>query len=189
MNERLISDKKYWVQKAEQMAEKKSEQTTKFVEIFTECQRQIAQALFATPVQPSFNLAKFSTRDLPQFSREQEASDAGFRWPTVEDLQGMKGQKAFPKLKEIRTSGTADSGLASIQLVFEDGLQSLMFDSKNNSAGPVKSYQIRSDSVISSIEARAGTSWLCKLDLKYEDGQTDAITEDFQCAGLSQTQT
>ena len=82
----------------------------------------------------------------------------------------MKGLKTFPKLKEIRSSGTADSGLASIQLVFEDGLQTPIFDSKNNSDGPVKSYQVRSEARINSIEARAGTSWLCKLDLKYSDG-------------------
>lgn len=139
-----------------------------------------------------YDLATFELSDLPQFSREQETSDASFRWPNSETLSQLGKLSSLPRLTEIRTRGTADSGLSSIQLVFrvdeEDKLiESPVIDAQNPLAGPINACQVRADSRISAVEARTGTSWLCKLELKYEDGQSGAITEDFSCAGLSQT--
>ena len=70
-------------------------------------------------------------------------NDLVFRWPNhLEDLlekprlNGGDAAKSClpPKLAEIKTAGTYHEGLTSIQLCFDNGLKSPLFDAVNLSS-------------------------------------------------------
>ena len=91
------------------------------MKILAKAQLELAQFLFDTPKPFCLDLARCPIKDLERFGKERESTDIDFRWPTQADLEKMNLTKP-PKLTEIRTSGTSDGGLASIQLIFEDGI-------------------------------------------------------------------
>ena len=57
-----------------------------------------------------------------------------FRWPTEEILEGFKLRKPL-KLKAIKTKGYPGGSMTAFQLIFEDGIESPMYDGGHSSAG------------------------------------------------------
>ena len=110
---------------------------------------------------------------MPCFGQKYKDTDKEFRWPTLEDLQGLDLKKP-PTLKEIVTR---DSGylLVSIQLKFEDDIESPLLGANNNNKAQ-ESY-VTKDKAISSVTVRVEGSCLRHLKVKYQDGATDNITK------------
>ena len=138
INQRLQQDKAYWQEKAKQEDANKEKQTDALMKILAKAQLEMAHILFDTPKSISFDLKSCPIKDLERFGQEAASNDSDFRWPTQADLEKMNLAKP-PTLIEIRTSGSG-WGLASIQLIFEDGIESPLFDSKATDASPIASY-------------------------------------------------
>ena len=94
------------------MGEHKAKQTDHLMKIISKAQKEIADALYSTPLVHAFGLDLFPLRDLEKFGLSSDAEDRSFRWPTLADLKAKNIQKP-PKLTEIRTSSSGD-GLTSI---------------------------------------------------------------------------
>lgn len=76
--------------------------------------------------------------DLGNFGHKVAKGAFNFRWPTVEDIKNM-GLTEPLKLKEIRTRGAPKDSLSAIQLVYTNGAESPLFDTKYAPAGPLES--------------------------------------------------
>ena len=104
---------------------------------------------------------------MPCFRDQLSAHEVNFRWPKLEDLQALK----LPlKLKEIRAKGLVNSAMTAIQLVFEGGVESPLFDGKQSNATAIKSYPIP-DKRIMKITGQQGSSWFRRFTLKFDDNQ------------------
>ena len=82
-------------------------------------------------------MPEVSLEDLP-FTRSQ--TEQTFRWPTLEDLKALNLKEPL-KLTEIRVKGV-DSTLTAIQLVFKNGVESPLFDSKHARATRIWTYNV-----------------------------------------------
>ena len=122
------------------------------MKVLAKAQHEMAHILFDTPKSISFKLAMCPIKDLKIFCQEAESNDSDFRWTIQADLEKINLTKP-PKLIEIRTSGSGNVGLSSIQLIFEDGIVSPLFDAKANDASPIQSYQVK-DQKIQSVKSR-----------------------------------
>ena len=81
--------------------------------------------------QPSQKLLKIETlKDLNNFGNPLAAADINFRWPTKEDLTRLNINEPLI-LKEVRTKGVQGDDLTAIQLVFQNGIESPLFDGKH----------------------------------------------------------
>lgn len=96
--------------------------------LVTKFQDSFATLLFATPQPPMLDICKCRLVDLPRFGKHEAENDPHFRWPTENDLLDLN-LEAPPKLIGVKSSGSA-SGLASLQLLFENGIKSPVFDSQ-----------------------------------------------------------
>lgn len=123
----------------------------------------------------TFSAEQFPLKDLSLFGETNNQDDKIFRWPTADDIRNMNLSEP-PKLKEILVKGTNSHGLSYMQLKFENGIESPIFDANRDDAGAIKSYKIKSSSRISQMSARVNLrNNLNQLHLSYADGVKDDI--------------
>ena len=122
-------------------------------------------------------------KDLPCFLDQPSDDKVNFRWPTLEDLRALPPSTTL-KLKEIRAKRVKGSAMTAIQLVFEGGIESPLFDSKQANATEIKSYPVP-DKRIEKVTGKQCDSALRKLTLKFDDNSTltvfsesDHVTDD-----------
>ena len=71
---------------------------------------------------------------MPAIGLGTYSNDETFRWPSRADLSDLlqDGCDSMPpRLELIKTGGTHHEGLTSIQLIFENGIKSPLFDAMN----------------------------------------------------------
>ena len=89
-----------------------------------------------------------------------------FRWPTEEILEGLKLRKPL-KLKAIKTKGYPGGCMTAFQMIFEDGIESPMYDGGHSSAGDDKATVDVSDVQISKIVCNGRSDgYIAKLTIK-----------------------
>ena len=71
---------------------------------------------------------------MPNFGDPRPEHANNFLWPTPGDLEQLNLSKPL-RLKAIKTKGVPNVYLTAIQLVFEDGIESPMFDTRRGAAG------------------------------------------------------
>ena len=122
------------------------------------------------------NQAKVSLKDLPFAGGDKPAaSDETFRWPTLEDLKALKLSEPL-KLTEIRVKGTVGGSLSAIQLVFQNGTESPLFDGKYNNATKIQTYKLSDQPItIVSGKAHGDGTFPKKFSLTFKDGSELSI--------------
>ena len=89
-----------------------------------------------------------------------------FRWPTQDDLKKLN--LAAPlKLKEVRTNGVNKNALTAIQLVFENNIESPLFDGKNVRATGLTTVVIK-NKLIKRTSSRVGHGYPYSLQFEFE---------------------
>jgi len=88
----------------------------------------------------------FSLKDLSNFGNALTESANNFRWPTEDDLKQLNLLEPL-KLKEVRTKGPQNGDLTAIQLVFQNGIESPLFDAKHSLATAITSVKVRDEPV------------------------------------------
>lgn len=131
----------------------KGQQTDGIKNVIQEAQLKIAQIIFPQTQPPSkFELSNYPISDLACFGNYDEPDTVAFRWPTQDDLKALNLQQPL-KLREIRYSGyqTVCDGdfLASLQLIFEDGIESPVMGNKNNQAAQMKIFKVEDQEIAS----------------------------------------
>ena len=126
--------------------------------VIVECQKKIAGVIFGINdgralEESKFDVGKCPLVDLTRFGKEKTQIDTDFRWPTLLQLKKLN-LSGPPKLKEIRTCGESDSGLTTIQLIFEDGLESELIDCENANAEEMMTFEINQYKVPNQIMMR-----------------------------------
>ena len=61
------------------------------------------------------------------FKNALKPEQINFRWPKLEDLEALKLAEPL-KLVAIRAKGTMNDKMTAIQLVFENGIESPLFE-------------------------------------------------------------
>ena len=90
-----------------------------------------------------------------------------FRWPSEANLEALNLTEPL-KLTEIRTKD-AGGALGMIQLVFEGGIESPVFDTGPGNVNQAQTYNVR-DSPMIGLTVRVFGSYLNHLLVSYQDG-------------------
>ena len=77
---------------------------------------------------------------------QHKENQVNFRWPKLEDLQALNLTEPLV-LAEIRVKGVVDYDLTAIQLVFQNGIESPLFDSNNANATELQTYKAPNNQV------------------------------------------
>ena len=73
-------------------------------------------------------MGKIVLKDLLVFKNPSIGEQDNFRWPNLDDLQALKLKEPL-KLTAIRARGEPNSYMTAIQLVFQNGIESPLFES------------------------------------------------------------
>lgn len=92
------------------------------------------------------------------------------RWPTKEQLEELKLTKPL-RLKAIRTKGKPGSCLTAIQLIFEDDIESPMFDTSPKDAGnEVSTIELTGAKISKIICAAHISEYISNIRFEHEAG-------------------
>lgn len=95
----------------------------------------------------------------------------------MDDLKALKLNKP-PKLVEVRTRNAHDS-LGMIQLIFEGGIQSPVFDCERGKDLQVKSYAVKARR-LSSVKIRVNKNTILnQIYFSYEEGSEDDVSGSY----------
>ena len=125
----------------------------------------------------SEELFRCPLRKLTLFGQASESRDIRFRWPAKGDIQSLNAF-TIPKLQKIITTGNSSIGLASIQLIFDQGLQSPLFDSQAPNQSPRKTFKMSQDKTPVTFQARVvddkqSNTYITTLVIKNSNGSAD----------------
>ena len=126
---------------------------------------------------PSYSLKTESLRDLHHFGKQALDSanaEVTFRWPTSEDLKQLELNEPL-KLQAIRTKGALDNPLSAIQLVFQNGIESPIFDSQKKGADDFTTVALPDGSPIVSITSKASNIGCSDIVFVQKNGQETVI--------------
>ena len=104
---------------------------------------------------------------------EIQFNETLFRWPTAKDLKGICQDEPL-KLKEIITKAAEGNPLSAIQLVFENGIKSPMFDAKCGGANDEMSVSVL-DKTMVCITAQVESIYISKIQFEYKDGEAKVV--------------
>ena len=108
-------------------------------------------------------------KDLLNFGDPLTEHEANFRWPTRDKLKKLNLNGPL-KLEEIRTKGVNGNFMTAIQLVFEGGIESPMFDTNHpNASNEISTVQIP-DAPISRVSARIFNT-RAQANIRFEQGE------------------
>ena len=116
-----------------------------------------------------------SLKDLLYFgSLKFPAEKVTFRWPTVEYLKMLNFNEPL-KLQAVRTKASQSNFLSAIQLVYQNGIESPLFDAcRDPQAEEITTINVP-DSRILSIDVMAGNSNIREIKFELTNGQKLAV--------------
>ena len=120
------------------------------------------------------------TRALPRFGEEVSLERINFSW-TIEEALKENMLHEVPKLTEIVVAGGYWSALSSIQLKFDNGIESPTF--RTRSGYPPVSHVLGADEFLSEIRVKVYKNYLNKIELIGEEGQAYFSTEEYHTSG------
>ena len=181
LRQKLDEDRKHW-----NFAVSGSE---KFLAANSDLMKQLSSdfsAIFNT-----YNYYRYkpdSLKDLLHFGTNQFSSQlTTFRWPTAEDLKQLKIAEPL-KLQAIITKSASNGlcPLTAIQLVFQNGIKSPLFDAYPSAHEPIT---IRvPDSPIVTISSKANEWYSGSINFVHKDGKTTVAFDtkyDAKCADVT----
>ena len=108
-------------------------------------------------------------KHLPNFGSPRPEDPNNFLWPSPANLDELSLTRPL-QLKAIKTMGVHGSGPSAIQLIYENGIESPMFDSKNTGAGSdVTTVELKKKVIRRIIARTCRNGWLGNLRFVYED--------------------
>ena len=109
--------------------------------------------------------------DIPNFGTPIDEHDSNFRWSIDEKL----GLKTIPELVEIRTRGVDNGVMCAIQLVWEGGIESPVFDCGRD-VDPIRSVRLDGSKIrriISNSHSEHG--YADEIRIEHDNGSQQTI--------------
>ena len=78
------------------------------------------------------------------------------------------------QLKEVRTKAAQGNPLSAIQLVFQNGIESPLFDAKGPGANEISTVRVL-DKQMNCVSAQVEAMYISKIQFEYNDGEAKIV--------------